>query len=224
MAYGQIQNFVAIPQPGTTNTPIPAILPAFVPVTCTVTDTYGLAVGAEMTTILTMIGKLIAVIGDSSVPPGSLAASLNGINSSLTRIADTKKALASSLSNLNIAIGALAVARSHHASVLNHSTSSNVQSNNYYQAASPDKPSLPTEEKQLSTAVSSGAKLDSAGKVQSAAVSVSSKAISTVNTWILNSGIYQTVGNWLGSYKDSIVALLPPSVQSALDKTKGGPT
>jgi hypothetical protein len=59
MAYGQTQVFVASPQPGTSNQPYPVgNLPAFVPVTVTVTDTYGAAIAAQTAVQVAALKKM----------------------------------------------------------------------------------------------------------------------------------------------------------------------
>ena len=116
MAFGQRQRIVAPPQPGTSNLPYgiwvgSTYLPPFVPVVVNVVDTYSAAVAAQMAEQTLLMANIIAVLGIvGPATPTSVKGTLAAINDNLGRIADRKKEIAKSLSDLTIALGSLSAA------------------------------------------------------------------------------------------------------------------
>ena len=171
MAYGQNQVFVASPQPGTSNQPYPVgRSPAFVPVNATVTNDYAANIEAESLVLSAFIASLMTQLGNG-VTPMTIAGVLSGVNDSLTRMADTKIAMAKALANLSIAVAANSVATSAQTLTISTLGGSDLEKNNFYKATSPDTPVMPTVTEQLKVSVTNGGLLQTAGRAANIASS-----------------------------------------------------
>jgi hypothetical protein len=222
MAYGQNQVFIASPQPGTSNQPYPVgRSPAFVPVNATVTNDYAANIEAESLVLSALIASLMTQLGNG-VTPMTIAGVLSGVNDSLTRMADTKIAMAKALANLSIAVAANSVAISAHTSTTSTLGGSDLEKNNFYKATSPDTPVMPTVTEQLKVSVTNGGLLQTAGRAANIASSFIISSISKVGSWITGSKPYQSVVNWLSDTVDIISATITSSARSLLAKIKGG--
>lgn len=230
MAYGQNQIFVAFPQPGTSNLPFPSgDKPAFVPVTCTVTggeftltDSYATAIAANVLVVEEALVLLSTAIGASTVP-GSLLGTLSAVNDSLLRMADKKEAMAKFLSDISIATGSVACSKSTYVAAKSIMATNQIQTNNFYQAAAPDKPIMPPLNDQIKTSITNGALLESISRTSSAVISFVSSSVATITTWITGSQIYQTVAKYITDSIDTLTKPITASVRSILAKIKGGP-
>ena len=215
MAFGQIQSLTAPPQPGTSNLPYPVgKAPAFVPVTLVVTDTYGIMVLAHTSAIISLLG--------TAETPGTVLSILAEINSNLARIADNRKALASALDNLNIAIGTKTTALTMNTSVLASMCANQVVSNNLYKATSGETPVLPSLEIQIKTAVADGITLSSQAKVAGFITGKLNGMLSTVSLWITGTDTYQTVASWATKISNYVLLFFPPSAESLASRVKTG--
>jgi len=216
---------------------MPSVVTMTGPGTATVTDDAAAAIALQTVAITTALNTLQATLYGPGIPPapalpGSIGACLSGINSSLTRIADYDKAIAKSISDLNIAIGSMAVSTSALTSITAHAAANQITTNNYQVQATTEAlersglppPSLPSEEDQLKAGVTSGLALHAAGVAQGAIGQFVTTNTLSLGQWIGETSAYQTVAGWVNQAKDSLISVLPPSVQSALDKAKGGPT
>jgi len=222
MAYGQNQVFVASPQPGTSNQPYPVgRSPAFVPVNATVTNDYAVNIEAESLVLSALIASLMTQLGNGNSNM-TIAGVLSGVNDSLTRMADTKIAMAKALANLSIAVAANSVATSAHTSTISTLGGSDLEKNNFYKATSPDTPVMPTVTEQLKVSVTNGGLLQTAGRAANIASSFIISSISKVGSWITGSKPYQSVVNWLSDTVDTIGATITSSARSLLAKIKGG--
>jgi hypothetical protein len=222
MAYGQNQVFIASPQPGTSNQPYPVgRSPAFVPVNATVTNDYAANIEAESLVLSALIASLMTQLGNG-VTPMTIAGVLSGVNDSLTRMADTKIAMAKALANLSIAVAANSVATSAQTLTISTLGGSDLEKNNFYKATSPDTPVMPTVTEQLKVSVTNGGLLQTAGRAANIASSFIISSISKVGSWITGSKPYQSVVNWLSDTVDTIGATITSSARSLLAKIKGG--
>lgn len=221
MAYGQKQVFVASFQPGTTNTPFPAVLPAFVPVTCTVTNDYAARIEAEALVLSSLIASLMLQLGNG-ITPLTIAGVLSGVNDSLASMADRKKEIAKFLSDLNVATGSVATAKSTHGAILTITTANQIESNNFYQAAAPDKPVMKPLDDQIITAVKNGSLIEQVSKASSTVVGFVNSSVAEVGIWITGSSTYKTVAKWISDSIDTIGTQISLSAQSLWAKIKGG--
>jgi hypothetical protein len=231
MAYGQKQLFVAFPQPGTTNTPVGAsisrsgkfggttYIPPFVPVVATVVDTAAVGIGAFTAVLEANIAALALQIGNGVIP-GTLSGELAQISYNLSRIADTKKSVAKSLSDLNIALGTIAVAKSEGNAVASMVTANKISTDNFYKAASGDTPELPPIKDMIKEALKDSSQLSSAASIVGFANSTIKQTVQGTATWISGTSAYQTVEGYLKQAKDSVLSIEIPSPASILSKTK----
>jgi len=230
MAYGQYQAFVAFPQPGTTNTPAGASIgrgkfggttwiPPFAPVTASVVDTAAVGIGAFAAVLEANIAALALQIGNGVIP-GTLSGELAQINYNLSRIADTKKSVAKALSDLNVALGTVAVAKSEGNAVASMVTANKISTDNFYKAASGDTPELPPIKDMIKEALKDSGQLSSAASIAGFANSTIKRTVQGTATWISGTSAYQTVEGYLKQAKDSVLSIEVPSPASILSKTK----
>jgi len=231
MAYGQKQLFVAFPQPGTTNTPAGASIgrsgkfggttwiPPFAPVTATVVDTASVGIGAFAAVLEANIAALALQIGNGVIP-GTLSGELAQISYNLSRIADTKKSVAKALSDLNVALGTVAVAKSEGNAVASMVTANKISTDNFYKAASGDTPELPPIKDMIKEALKDSGQLSSAASIAGFANSAIKQTVQGTATWISGTSAYQTVEGYLKQAKDSVLSIEIPSPASILSKTK----
>jgi hypothetical protein len=242
MAYGQNQAFIAIPQPGTTNTPFAihkppvsgggwftslinnilgffgvsgSTVPPFVPVNISVIDFYGggvLYAETEMVAILELIST--TQIGTIGTP-GTLLFYLSQINTTLAKMNDSKSAMSKSLSDLSSAIGTLSVSKSHLVSTLETATANQILANNFAMAASGEKPEMPPIKEQLKEAVSIQLDFSSTARTMSTINGYIDSGMATVTTWISNTETYRSMTSFVNNIKDSVLAKLPPSIYTA---------
>jgi hypothetical protein len=233
MAYGQKQLFVAFPQPGTTNTPAGASIgrgkfggttwiPPFAPVTASVVDTASVGIGTFVTVLEANLASLALQIGvpGTAEVPGTLIAELGQINYNLSRIADTKKSVAKALSDLNVALGTVAVAKSEGNAVASMVTANKISTDNFYKAASGDTPELPPIKDMIKEALKDSGQLSSAASIAGFANSAIKRTVQGTATWISGTSAYQTVEGYLKQAKDSVLSIEIPSPASILSKTK----
>jgi len=222
MAYGQNQVFIASPQPGTSNQPYPVgNLPPFVPVTVTVTNNYAAQIEAESLVLSALIASLMGQVG-TGITPLTIVGVLSGVNDSLSSMADRKKEIAKFLSDLNIATGSVATAKSTHGAVLTMATANQIEINNFYQAAAPDKPVMKPLDEQFTTSIKNGTLIESASKTAGLAIGFVSSSIAQVGSWITGSETYRSVVKWISDSIDTIGAQISLSAQSIWAKIKGG--
>jgi uncharacterized protein (DUF2342 family) len=230
MAYGQKQLFVAFPQPGTTNAPVGGTvrngkfggttwIPPFAPVTATVVDTASAGIAAFTAVLEANIASVALQIGNGVIP-GTLAGELAQISYNLSRIADTKKSLAKSLSDLNVALGTIAVAKSEGNAVASMATAKKIQTDNLYKAASGDTPELPPIKDMIKEALKDSGQLSNAAAVSGFVNNQVKKSVGYLGTWISGTSAYQTVEGYLKNAKDSVLSVELPSSASILSRTK----
>jgi hypothetical protein len=222
MAYGQKQVFVASPQPGTSNQPYPiGPLPPFVPVQVTVTNDYAARIEAEALVLSSLIASLMLQLGNG-VTPLTIAGVLSGVNDSLASMADRKKEIAKFLSDLNIATGSVATAKSTHGAILSIATANQIETNNFYQAVAPDKPVMKPLDEQFITAIKNGNLIESVSKASATTIGFINDSVAQVGTWITGSSAYKTVAKWISDSIDTIGTQISLSAQSIWAKIKGG--
>jgi len=237
MAFGQKQVAVAIPQPGTSNLPIPlkvrvsggflglfpkyTYLPPFRPVVFSVAETHAAAVSALSAQLTALIASLGTQIGNPNLP-GSLIANLSEINSNLSRIADQKQALASSLQNLNTAIGTRTAAINQETLILASKSGNQILYNNFHRAYSGENPELPELKEQVKQSVKEAIQLNDAARTSGMVNGFITSTVKSTQTWIAGTEVYKTVGVYLNKVKDSILAIVPPSLKSTASQIKTG--
>jgi hypothetical protein len=222
MAYGQNQVFVASPQPGTSNQPFPVgKLPPFVPVTATVTNDYAAKIEAEALVLSALIASLMGQLG-AGVTPLTIAGVLSGVNDSLANMADRKKEMVKILGDINISTGGVATAKSAHTAVTSIKVANQIATNNFYQAATPDKPVMKTLDEQLETSIKNGISMEALSKASGAVLGFVNDSVATVGTWITGSETYRSVVKWISDSVDTIGAQISSSASSILAKIKGG--
>lgn len=208
MPNGLNQLFVASPQPGTTNTPFPAgPVPAFFPVQITCTDTNAAAFVSET-------AALVAQLAELQIELIFVDADLFAIVGETGRMADQAQAMSTALSATVIAVSSQAAAQSR-ANVLQAMQISNqMQTNNFFMAASNETPVMDPVPIQLKNSIIEGAEVRSALKITAATQDYISTSMSTVSNWIKDTALYKTAAKWLEDASNSILQLLPSSVKS----------
>jgi hypothetical protein len=228
MAFGQIIVTTAIPQPGTSNLPYGIVvngvyLPPFVPVVTTVIDTYGAAIAAQMAEQTLLMGNIIAMLGVAGpATPISIKGTLAAVNDNLGRIADRKKEMTKSLSDLTIALGTLAVNTTIGNQIQLSTAGSIIEHNNFAMAATGEKPTMPPLDTQLKTAVKNGITLSSSAATLGFMKNTMNTVLSNVTTWVQGTLVYTTLAGYLNKAKDAILSIEVPSLEAIKNKIFGG--
>jgi hypothetical protein len=206
MAYGQKQVFVASPQPGTTNTPFPAgPIPAFVPVTVTVIDTYAAAVIAQTAQQLLVYEEIWAT--------------LSQINNTIQAITPNYESVPGNLDKATLPLLSWAGAVGHH-NIMDAARASNqIKKNNFDQAVSPEKPIPVNTYDQFLEVIKEA-------NIMQATVQAEVKVVEAINTttvslqnWILGTDTYNTFSKWYDDAKDRFLKLFLPRSASALESS-----
>ena len=240
MAFGVKQLLVAIPQPGTTNLPVATTvkkgglaglfggtttLPPFVPVAVNVVDNYGVAIASQTAGYTAAIAALtIAIKGVPSTPNGgtltTIDTDLAAIAKTLSRVADNKKALADMLINLNIAVAAMVVAKNNENVNLKVTTVNAVKSNNFYMAASTVQPVMPPLEDQIKEALKDAAAFATGTTLLGFINTTMNSIIFGITTYVVGTEIYKTVTAKFEEFKQSVLSVFAPSIQSLKEKAE----
>jgi hypothetical protein len=199
------------------------------PGTATVTDDAAVAIGAQTLAQQAAFNSIILQIGSTEVP-GTLLAILSGINDSLARIADADKLIAKKLSDINISTGSVAVAQSSMTAVTAMAAANQIETNNKQVAATNEalaraglpEPKVPPVPEQLKESVINGVALNQAAVAGGAVSSFITTNTVALGTWITGTKAYTTVAGFISDAGDSILGVLPTSVQSLFAKAKGG--
>lgn len=223
MAVGQKRIVVVVsPQPGTSNQPYSiGPLPPFSPVTFIIGDDSAARIMAESAMLTALIASLMGQVG-TGVTPLTIAGVLSGVNDSLASMADRKKEIAKFLSDLNIATGSVATSKSTHGAILTIAAANQIQTNNFYQAAMPDKPVMKPLDEQFIVTIKNGNLVESAAKASAMTIGFVNDSVAQVGSWITGSEIYRSVAKWISDSIDTIGAQISLSAQSIWAKIKGG--
>ena len=208
---------------------MPSVVTMTGPGTATVTDDAAVAIASQTLVQQASFNSIILQIGSTEVP-GTLLACLSGINDSLTRIADTDALIAKKISDINIAMGSMAVAQASLTAVTAITAANQIETNNFQKQATKDaltraglpEPVLPPLTDQLQTGVVSGVALNQAAVAGGAVTSFITSNTAALGTWITQTKVYTTVASFLSDAADSVLAVLPASVRSVFAKAKGG--
>lgn len=217
MAYGQKQVFVASPQPGTTNTPFPAgPVPAFVPVTVTVTDTYGAAIAAQTAAQLIVYQRIYAT--------------LSQINNSLQAMIPNYESVPGNIDKLSLPLLSWSGATGLHSIMDGARASNQIKKNNFDVAVlgKDNAPEMPTTVIQMKESIVEANLIKSVARTTVAAVEIVNNATVSVQNWILDTDTYTTFSKWFADAKDRFFKLfLPPSagaLESSAKLIAGDPT
>jgi len=208
---------------------MPSVVTMTGPGTATVTDDAAVAIGAQTLAQQAAFNSIILQIGSTEVP-GTLLAILSGINDSLARIADADKLIAKKLSDINISTGSVAVAQSSMTAVTAMAAANQIETNNKQVAATNEalaraglpEPKVPPVPEQLKESVINGVALNQAAVAGGAVSSFITTNTVALGTWITGTKAYTTVAGFISDAGDSILGVLPTSVQSLFAKAKGG--
>jgi hypothetical protein len=202
MTVGYLHTIVATPQPGTTNTPVPAVLPAFVPVTATVVDTYSTSIITQ-TALLELYKNDIANYGNTLIElkktVETIAYLVNTYNNALMAISQTQ--------GMRNAISAMQV-------------SSRIKTNNFTVNASDETPTMPNFATQLTESVRDSTILTETALAQGAITLQLNNMIQYCTQWL--SGVIEPftsiVSNWVTSAKIALTPNAPSNAQDTLTK------
>jgi len=217
MAYGQIQVFVASPQPGTSNLPYPVgPLPAFVPVTVTVTDTYGAAIAAQTVVQVAALKKVYDT--------------LSQINNSLQALIPNYESVPGNLDKSSVPLLSWAGAEGF-STIMDAARASNqIKKNNFDKAVlgEANAPIMPDTFTQIREGIVESNIMKATVRAEVKAVEIVNTATVSVQNWILDTDTYTTFSTWFSDAKDRFLKLfLPPSagaLESSVKLLAGDPT
>jgi hypothetical protein len=198
------------------------------PGTATVTDDAAIAITAVLTpAVVTGFTAIIAQIGNAEVP-GTVLAELGQISYNLSRIADSDKAIAKALSDLNVAIGTISSAASESNAIQSMAVANQIKTSNFQIQATKDalkradlpEPVVPEIKEQIKTAVTDGIEFGTIAAANGAINAAIKSTVQGTATWIAGTSAYQTIEGYLKQAKDSVLSIEVPSPASILSRAK----
>jgi hypothetical protein len=207
---------------------MPSVVTMTGPGTATVTDDAAIAITTVLTPAVTAgFTAIIAQIGNAEVP-GTVLAELGQISYNLSRIADSDKAIAKALSDLNVAIGTISSAASESNAIQSMAVANQIKTSNFQIQATKDalkradlpEPVVPEIKEQIKTAVTDGIEFGSIAAANGAINAAIKSTVQGTATWIAGTSAYQTIEGYLKQAKDSVLSIEVPSPASILSRTK----
>ena len=207
---------------------MPSIVTMTGPGTATVTDDAAIAITTVLTpAVVTGFSAIIAQIGNAEVP-GTVLAELGQISYNLSRIADSDKAIAKALSDLNVAIGTISSAASESNAIQSMAVANQIKTSNFQIQATKDalkradlpEPVVPEIKEQIKTAVTDGIEFGTIAAANGAINAAIKSTVQGTATWIAGTSAYQTIEGYLKQAKDSVLSIEVPSPASILSRAK----
>lgn len=200
---------------------MPSLITLTGPGTATIVDDAAAAIVAQTAAQTAASGLLLSQI---ILINGAIVQ----INSNVTRLADMSKSISSSVYNLNIAIGSLSAATSSNNALQSVMAANQIQTNNFQVQATKEAlertdqpvPTMPPIKDQLTTAVRDAVSFGTAVRASSLVTDQINHMVSELGVWIAGTAVYQTIGGWLKSAKDSILTIEIPSATTIASKIK----
>jgi hypothetical protein len=122
--------------------------------------------------------------------------------------------MSTALSATKIAVLSQAAAKSRENVLTAMKVSNQIQTNNFFTAASNETPVMPPVTNQIKDIIVTGGQMRSALAITAATQNYISTGMSTVSNWITDTAVYKTAIKWLEDAGNSILKVLPASVQS----------
>lgn len=207
---------------------MPSVVTMTGPGTATVTDDAAIAITTVLTPAVTAgFTAIIAQIGNAEVP-GTVLAELGQISYNLSRIADSDKAIAKAISDLNIAIGTISSAASESNAIQSMAVANQIKTSNFQIQATKDalkradlpEPVVPEIKEQIKTAVVDGIEFGTIAAANGAINLAIKSTVQGTATWISGTSVYQTIEGYLKQAKDSVLSIEIPSPASILSRAK----
>jgi hypothetical protein len=207
---------------------MPSVVTMTGPGTATVTDDAAIAITTVLTpAVVSGFTAIIAQIGNAEIP-GTVLAELGQISYNLSRIADSDKAIAKALSDLNVAIGTISSAASESNAIQSMAVANQIKTSNFQIQATKDalkradlpEPVVPEIKEQIKTAVTDGIEFGSIAAANGAINAAIKSTVQGTATWIAGTSAYQTIEGYLKQAKDSVLSIEVPSPASILSRTK----
>jgi len=207
---------------------MPSVVTMTGPGTATVTDDAAIAITTVLTpAVVTGFTAIIAQIGNAEVP-GTVLAELGQISYNLSRIADSDKAIAKALSDLNVAIGTISSAASESNAIQSMAVANQIKTSNFQIQATKDalkradlpEPVVPEIKEQIKTAVTDGIEFGTIAAANGAINAAIKSTVQGTATWIAGTSAYQTIEGYLKQAKDSVLSIEVPSPASILSRAK----
>ena len=207
---------------------MPSIVTMTGPGSAVVEDDAAIAITTVLTPAVTAgFTAIIAQIGNAEVP-GTVLAELGQISYNLSRIADSDKAIAKALSDLNVAIGTISSAASESNAIQSMAVANQIKTSNFQIQATKDalkradlpEPVVPEIKEQIKTAVTDGIEFGTIAAANGAINAAIKSTVQGTATWIAGTSAYQTIEGYLKQAKDSVLSIEVPSPASILSRTK----
>jgi hypothetical protein len=208
MAYGQIQVFVASPQPGTSNQPYPVgNSPAFVPVTVTVVDTYAAAV--------------IAQTAEQLLVYEAIFTTLSQINNTLQELIPNYESVPGNLEKAAIPLLSWAGATGFSTIMDAARVPNQIKKNNFDKAVlgQANAPTMPETAVQLKESVVDGKLMQTTISATVKVIEIINGATVSVQNWILSTDTYTSFTKWFNDAKDRFLKLFLPPSAAALESS-----
>ena len=200
---------VANPQPGTTNTPVPAPpVPAFIPVVATGEDDLSVVATDELVALILLIEKSMIYMSNIYGMPGNMPAIENDVYvlaKTTSTVLDLFKTLQTSISDMNEAIIALAAARGMNSAMIAPLIANQIRTNNFMMSVRDEQPELPSTKDQFISNITESTIALEAATAQAASETMIRTSFSRLQTWITETDTYQGIVAALKKAKDSVL-------------------
>lgn len=228
MSLGSLNVIIASPQPGTTNTPIPAPpVPAFIPVVVNITESPDLAIAEHGPKVALAYTKGYATV---VVPLAQVFGVLAQINGNLADLLTEEKLKTKKLQDLSVAISGMGSAKSRDGLLQASLSASVIQNNNFQTAIAKQKEGpveVPSAKDQLKEGVVLANTLTSAASGTATLVTFIGDGISDAVTWVASSKVFKEVKGFVSKQIDTVLGFVgvvdPKAEVSKVAGTVGSP-
>lgn len=198
---------VGAPQPGTTNTPVPAgPVPPYVPVVTTIVDDSAILIAAKT---LALTQELVFI-----------DAAINQINNNLSKQLAQQEDFSNALSKLEIRILSWAAATTDSNVIASAEAASVIQKNNFDKAMSKDTPELPPIQTQIEESIESSIVVNQLSAAPSTINGFISNQSTRIFDWITETEIFRSVKSWLTKQLDLLKAKVLGFYNTVVDAIK----
>jgi hypothetical protein len=200
---------VASPQPGTTNTPVPAPpIPAFIPVVVTGDSDLSTVTTDQLVALILLIEKSMVYMSNIYGMPGNMPAIENDIYvlaKTTSSVLDLFKTLQTSISDMNESVIAMAAAKGVNSAMIAPLIANQIRTNNFMMSVRDEQPEMPSAKDQFLSNVKDSTIALEVATAQAASQNFVNTSFIKLQTWITGTETYQGVVEALKKAKDSVI-------------------
>jgi hypothetical protein len=194
----------ALPQPGTTNTPTPSIIPplsAFVPVTFNSVDTDAADIAAFATAMTTAMATRTTQLRPTLI---LIDTNTQAILTTITSYALNLYTLSSQLKQLETSLGGMISQQANQNALTAINLANQIKTNGFKNSERDEKPTMPPPEDQIKAAFKDSVAFSTGGAGVAFVVSQVQSGFVGMVTYTTQSAAYKTLAGWFDSALTSI--------------------